>query len=255
MREVARGHSALRTHDRSAARPSLAGRLVGAIRLSCPACTASGTASTHPSIRLSGGHHLLSTDALAGIVDTQVRIAVNSLVNGSVARREHSPANESITENSPVLAYLSCQGLLAVLVPEASGLQPIVTSVQRRYREAKTLDWPDGVGSNGQAPDGSGDENLVLELNGAAVASEAIDRYCRHRTKAWKSAAEVRSMLASLAARDPGYVIDGSKGAVLAPLFHYRVTNRSISWLIGPECSRTPPRGATRMNCPSRELA
>ena len=101
------------------------------------------------------------------------------------------------------------------LAPSETDFQPIVTSVERTYGQAKALTWLDAIKSNAGNNSYPDNETLVDEVNRGAVAFGVLNQYYWYRMQAELGTGAMHSKIAYFAPKDPGYVVDISGAAVL----------------------------------------
>ena len=101
------------------------------------------------------------------------------------------------------------------LAPSETDFQPIVTSVERTYGQAKALTWLDAIKSNAGGNSYPDNETLVDEVNRGAVAFGVLNQYYWYRMQAELGAGAMHSKVAYFAPKDPGYVVNVSGAAVL----------------------------------------
>jgi iron(III) transport system substrate-binding protein len=101
------------------------------------------------------------------------------------------------------------------IAPSETDFQPIVTSVDRTYGQAKTLSWLNSLKSNAGQHSYPDNETLVDEVNRGAVAFGVLNQYYWYRMQAELGASAMHSKVAFFAPQDPGYVVDVSGAAVL----------------------------------------
>jgi len=101
------------------------------------------------------------------------------------------------------------------LAPGETDFQPIVTSVERTYGQAKALSWLKSVKANAGDNSYPDNETLVDEVNRGAVAFGVLNQYYWYRMQAELGASAMHSKVAYFAPHDPGYVVDVSGAAVL----------------------------------------
>jgi iron(III) transport system substrate-binding protein len=101
------------------------------------------------------------------------------------------------------------------LAPSETDFQPIVTSVERTYGQAKALTWLDAIKSNAGNNSYPDNETLVDEVNRGAVAFGVLNQYYWYRMQAELGTSAMHSKIAYFAPKDPGYVVDISGAAVL----------------------------------------
>jgi iron(III) transport system substrate-binding protein len=122
------------------------------------------------------------------------------------------------------------RGKLA-LAPGETDFQPIVTSVDRTYGEAKTLKWLEGIKANAGGQTYSDNESIAEEVNRGAVAFGVINQYYWYRLRAEIGASNMHSDITYFAPRDPGYVLDISPAAVLASSTHQAAAQKFLAYL------------------------
>ena len=140
---------------------------------------------------------------------------------GVTARVSVIVYNPSLIEKSQLpthvlqLADPAYKGKLAI-APGETDFQPIVTSVDRAYGEARTLKWLRGIKANSNRPQGYElNEDLTSAVNDGEAAFGIINQYYWYRLRAQVGVSNMHSEIAYFAAGDPGYVIDVSGAAVL----------------------------------------
>jgi iron(III) transport system substrate-binding protein len=112
------------------------------------------------------------------------------------------------------LADPKYKGELAFAAGETD-FQPIVTSVDRTYGQAKTLAWLHGIAANAGNHVYPDNETIADEVNRGAVAFGVVNEYYWYRMGAELGKAKVHSKITYFAPHDPGYVLDVSGAAVL----------------------------------------
>jgi iron(III) transport system substrate-binding protein len=126
------------------------------------------------------------------------------------------------------------RGKLAFAAGETD-FQPIVTSVLRRYGQARTLSWLKGIKSNAAAHIVPDNETITSDVNRGLVAFGVINQYYWYRLRAEIGATAMHSKLAYFAPGDPGYVLDVSGAAVLKSSKHQAAAQRFLAFLVSKQ--------------------
>jgi iron(III) transport system substrate-binding protein len=112
------------------------------------------------------------------------------------------------------LADPKYKGKLAFAAGETD-FQPIVTSVDRAYGQARALAWLHGIERNAGSHVYTDNETIADEVNRGAVAFGVVNQYYWYRMGAELGKANIHSKITYFAPHDPGYVLDVSGAAVL----------------------------------------
>jgi iron(III) transport system substrate-binding protein len=112
------------------------------------------------------------------------------------------------------LADPKYKGKLAFAAGETD-FQPIVTSVDRTYGQARTLSWLKGIKANAASHVYQDNETIADEVNRGAVAFGVINQYYWYRLAAEIGRSSIHSEITYFAPHDPGYVLDVSGAAIL----------------------------------------
>ena len=121
------------------------------------------------------------------------------------------------------------------IAPSETDFQPIVTSVDRTYGQAKTLSWLGGLKSNAGDHSYPDNETLVDEVNRGAVAFGVLNQYYWYRMQAELGSGAVRSKIAYFAPHDPGYVVDVSGAAVLKSSKNQADAQKFLAFLVSEQ--------------------
>jgi iron(III) transport system substrate-binding protein len=156
---------------------------------------------------------------------------------GVTARVSVIVYNPSLIEKSQLpthvlqLADPAYKGKLAI-APGETDFQPIVTSVDRAYGEARTLKWLRGIKANSNRPQGyDSNEDLTSAVNDGEAAFGIINQYYWYRLRAQVGVSNMHSEIAYFAAGDPGYVIDVSGAAVLKSSRHQADAEKFLAFI------------------------
>ncbi len=122
------------------------------------------------------------------------------------------------------------KGKLAI-APGETDFQPIVTSVNHTYGQAKTLEWLKGVNANASGHSYPDNETIADEVNRGAVAFGMVNQYYWYRMRAEIGADNMHSQIAYFAPHDPGYVLDISPAAVLKSSTHQAEAQKFLAYL------------------------
>ena len=122
------------------------------------------------------------------------------------------------------------KGKLAFAAGETD-FQPIVTSVDRTYGQAATLQWLEGIKANAGSNVYPDNETIADEVNRGAVAFGVVNQYYWYRMRAEIGASNMHSDITYFAPRDPGYVLDVSPAAVLKSSTHQAAAQKFLAFL------------------------
>jgi iron(III) transport system substrate-binding protein len=122
------------------------------------------------------------------------------------------------------------KGKVAVAAGETD-FQPIVTSVDRAYGKAATLNWLDGLKSNAGSHIYPDNETIADKVNRGVVAFGVVNQYYWYRMRAEIGASAIHSKITYFAPHDPGYVLDVSPAAVLKSSTHRAAAQKFLSFL------------------------
>jgi iron(III) transport system substrate-binding protein len=129
------------------------------------------------------------------------------------------------------LANPKYKGKLAFAAGETD-FQPIVTSVDRTYGQAKTLAWLRGIAANAGSHVYPDNETIADEVNRGAVAFGVVNQYYWYRMGAELGKANVHSKITYFAPHDPGYVLDVSGAAVLKSSKNQAAAQKFLTFLV-----------------------
>jgi iron(III) transport system substrate-binding protein len=129
------------------------------------------------------------------------------------------------------LADPKYKGKIAFAAGETD-FQPIVTSVDRAYGQAKTLAWLRGIASNAGSHVYTDNETIADEVNRGAVAFGVVNQYYWYRMGAELGKANIHSKITYFAPRDPGYVLDVSGAAVLKSSKNQPAAQKFLAFLV-----------------------
>jgi iron(III) transport system substrate-binding protein len=132
------------------------------------------------------------------------------------------------------LADPKYKGKLAFAAGETD-FQPIVTSVDRSYGQARTLSWLAGIAANAAGHVYPDNETITDEVNRGAVAFGVVNQYYWYRLAAEIGHANVRSKITYFAPHDPGYVVDVSGAAVLKSSKHQAAAQKFLAFLVSKQ--------------------
>jgi iron(III) transport system substrate-binding protein len=121
------------------------------------------------------------------------------------------------------------------IAPGETDFQPIVTSVDRTYGQAKTLSWLSALKSNAGQHSYPDNETLVDEVNRGAVAFAVLNQYYWYRMQAELGAGAMHSKIAYFAPQDPGYVVDVSGAAVLKSSKNQSAAQKFLAFLVSKQ--------------------
>jgi iron(III) transport system substrate-binding protein len=128
------------------------------------------------------------------------------------------------------LADARYKGKLAI-APGETDFQPIVTSVNHTYGQARTLEWLKEVNANASGHSYPDNETIADEVNRGAVAFGMVNQYYWYRMRAEIGADNMHSQIAYFAPHDPGYVLDISPAAVLKSSTHQAEAQKFLAYL------------------------
>jgi iron(III) transport system substrate-binding protein len=132
------------------------------------------------------------------------------------------------------LANPKYKGKLAFAAGETD-FQPIVTSVERTYGQAKTLAWLHGIASNAGSHVYPDNETIADEVNRGAVAFGVVNQYYWYRMGAELGKAGIHSKITYFAPHDPGYVLDVSGAAVLKSSKNQAAAQKFLAFLVSKQ--------------------
>ncbi len=132
------------------------------------------------------------------------------------------------------LADPKYKGKLAFAAGETD-FQPIVTSVDRTYGQAKTLAWLHGIAANAGSHLYPDNETIADEVNRGAVAFGVVNQYYWYRMGAELGKAKIHSEIAYFAPHDPGYVLDVSGAAVLKSSKNQAGAQKFLAFLVSKQ--------------------
>ncbi len=128
------------------------------------------------------------------------------------------------------LADPQWKGKLAFAAGETD-FQPIVTSVDKAYGSAATLQWLDAVKSNAAGHIYPDNETITDEVNRGQAAIGVINQYYWYRERAEVGASNMHSAIAYFAPHDVGYVLDISGAAVLKSSTHKAAAEKFLAYI------------------------
>ncbi len=169
-------------------------------------------------------------------VGVSARVSV-IIYNPSLITRSQLPA--SVLQ----LADPEYRGKLAFAAGETD-FQPIVTSVLRRYGQAATVAWLDGIKANAASHIVPDNETIADEVNRGQVAFGVINQYYWYRLEAEIGASAMHSQITYFAPHDPGYVIDVSGAAVLKSSKHQAAAQEFLAFLVSKQGQEIIARAA-----------
>jgi iron(III) transport system substrate-binding protein len=129
------------------------------------------------------------------------------------------------------LADSRYKGKLAFAAGETD-FQPIVTSVDRTYGTAATLNWLDGIKANAGDNVYPDDETIADEVNRGQVAFGVVNQYYWYRMRAEIGSSNMHSKIAYFAPGDPGYVLDVSPAGILKSSSHQADAQKFLAYLV-----------------------
>jgi iron(III) transport system substrate-binding protein len=132
------------------------------------------------------------------------------------------------------LADPKYKGKLAFAAGETD-FQPIVTSVDKTYGQAKTLAWLHGIAANAGSHLYPDDETISDEVNRGAVAFGVVNQYYWYRMGAELGKANLHSKITYFAPHDPGYVLDVSGAAVLKSSENQAGAQKFLAFLVSKQ--------------------
>jgi iron(III) transport system substrate-binding protein len=132
------------------------------------------------------------------------------------------------------LATPKYSGKLAFAAGETD-FQPIVTSVDHTYGQAKTVSWLHGIKANAGSHVYPDNETIADEVNRGAVAFGVVNQYYWYRMKAELGAGNIHSKITSFAPHNPGYVLDVSGAAVLKSSTHQAAAQKFLAFLVSEQ--------------------
>ncbi|HUC13314.1 MAG TPA: extracellular solute-binding protein [Acidimicrobiales bacterium] len=113
--------------------------------------------------------------------------------------------------------------------------QPIVTSVDKTYGQAKTLAWLRGIGANADSHVYPDSETIANEVNRGAVAFGVVNQYYWYRMGAVLGKAAIHSKITYFVPHDPGYVLDVSGAAVLKSAKDQAGAQKFLAFLVSKQ--------------------
>jgi iron(III) transport system substrate-binding protein len=132
------------------------------------------------------------------------------------------------------LADPKYKGKLAFAAGETD-FQPIVTSVDRTYGQARALAWLRGIAANAGGHVYSDNETIADEVNRGAVAFGVVNQYYWYRMGAELGEAKIHSRISFFAPHDPGYVLDVSGAAVLKSSKNRAGAQKFLAFLVSKQ--------------------
>ena len=129
------------------------------------------------------------------------------------------------------LANPRYKGKLAFAAGETD-FQPIVTSVDRTYGQARALAWLRGIAANASGHVYPDNETIADEVNRGAVAFGVVNQYYWYRMGAELGKASIHSKITYFAPHDPGYVLDVSGAAVLKSSKNQAAAQKFLAFLV-----------------------
>ena len=132
------------------------------------------------------------------------------------------------------LANPEYKGKLAFAAGETD-FQPIVTSVDATYGQAKTLAWLRGIAANAGSHVYPDNETIADEVNRGAVAFGVVNQYHWYRMGAELGKVNVHSKITYFAPHDPGYVLDVSGAAVLKSSKNQAAAQKFLAFLVSKQ--------------------
>jgi iron(III) transport system substrate-binding protein len=132
------------------------------------------------------------------------------------------------------LANPEYKGKLAFAAGETD-FQPIVTSVDATYGQAKTLAWLRGIAANAGSHVYPDNETIADEVNRGAVAFGVVNQYYWYRMGAELGKVNVHSKITYFAPHDPGYVLDVSGAAVLKSSKNQAAAQKFLAFLVSKQ--------------------
>jgi iron(III) transport system substrate-binding protein len=132
------------------------------------------------------------------------------------------------------LADSRYKGKLAFAAGETD-FQPIVTSVDRTYGTAATLNWLDGIKANAGDNVDPDNETIADEVNRGQVAFGVINQYYWYRMRAEIGSSNMHSKIAYFAPGDPGYVLDISPAGILKSSSHQADAQKFLAYLVSAQ--------------------
>jgi iron(III) transport system substrate-binding protein len=116
--------------------------------------------------------------------------------------------------------------------PGETDFQPIITSVLRAYGKERALKWLEGIKANAGSHIYADNEGIAAAVNRGIVAFGVVNQYYWYRMRAEIGAANIHSLIAYFAPRDPGYVIDVSGAGILKSSKHQAAAQRFLAFLV-----------------------
>jgi iron(III) transport system substrate-binding protein len=113
--------------------------------------------------------------------------------------------------------------------------QPIVTSVEKAYGQARTVSWLNGIKANAGSHVYPDNETIADEVNRGAVAFGVVNQYYWYRMQAELGAGNVHSKLAYFAPQDPGYVVDVSGAGILKSSKNQADAQKFLAFLVSEQ--------------------
>lgn len=144
-------------------------------------------------------------------------------VSGRVSVLAYNPGKisaDQLPKSIMDMANPKYQGKLEI-APAETDFWPIVSSVDRAYGNAATVNWLKGLAANaGQGDNVPDNETLVSDISKGVTDFGLINHYYYYRLRAEVGANNVHAQLAYFTPRDPGYVQDVSGVAILKSSQH-----------------------------------
>jgi iron(III) transport system substrate-binding protein len=113
--------------------------------------------------------------------------------------------------------------------------QPIVTSVDRAYGQAKTITWLEGIKANAGSHVYPDNETIADEVNRGAVAFGVVNQYYWYRMQAELGKSNIHSEITYFAPHDPGYVLDVSGAAILKSSKHQADDQKFLAFIVSEQ--------------------
>ncbi len=132
------------------------------------------------------------------------------------------------------LADSRYKGKLAFAAGETD-FQPIVTSVDRTYGTAATLNWLEGIKANAGDNVYPDNETIANDVNRGEVAFGVINQYYWYRMRAEIGSSNMHSDISYFAPGDPGYVLDISPAGLLKSSTHQADAQKFLAYLVSAQ--------------------
>ena len=129
------------------------------------------------------------------------------------------------------LANPKYKGKLAFAAGETD-FQPIVTSVDRTYGQARALAWLRGIAANAGGHVYPDNETIADEVNRGEVAFGVVNQYYWYRMRAELGASNIHSKIAYFSPENPGYVLDVSGAGILKSSHHQAAAQLFLHFLV-----------------------